>query len=239
MKVEVCINSDGEQSLFDAVNAAYMGGATTVELCSAMHVDGLTPAEKDIKTAREAFQDRPGLMVMIRPRSGDFHYSQQEIELMRQQIHIAAQAGANGVVFGVLEKPGNHIAIDSLANLVQTSKKYNLKTTFHRAFDAAPNPTDSLGILVTAGVDRILTSGTVWTERKPATDGLANLRQLIKKANDRIEIVIGGGVNPRNVSKILSGLPQNTGISFHAYTGVQENGFVTWSSVKQLVTAVV
>ena len=72
VKFEVCINCDGKQSVTEAVGYAYAGGASTVELCGAMHLDGLTPTQEHIIEARKAFKDRSGLMIMIRPRGGDF-----------------------------------------------------------------------------------------------------------------------------------------------------------------------
>jgi copper homeostasis protein len=238
MKVEVCINCDSEQTVFDSVSAAYLGGAATVELCSSMHLDGLTPTEENIRTARKAFQDRPGLMVMIRPRGGDFCYSQEEIERMHQQIQIAAKSNADGIVFGVLGESTNDIAIGPLHQLVETSKEFNLKTTFHRAFDATPDPLESLEILINAGVDRILTSGTPWAEQKPATEGTANLQHLVEQANGRIELVVGGGVNAKNAGNILHGLHNKENISMHSYSGVQEKGLATITAVEKLVDTV-
>ena len=75
IEVEICINSDSEQKIADSVGAAYFGGASRVELCSAMHLEGLTPTIEQIKLARKAFKERPGLNVMIRPRTRDFCYN--------------------------------------------------------------------------------------------------------------------------------------------------------------------
>ena len=99
--VEICINSDNLTNVRQAVEVAYRGGASRVELCAAMQSHGLTPDPVHIHAARAAFHARPGLMVMIRPRAGDFSYTRAELDLMHRQIHEAAQAGADGVVFGV------------------------------------------------------------------------------------------------------------------------------------------
>ena len=237
--VEVCINCDSNQSVTASVSAARLGGASTIELCSAMKFDGLTPLARHIDEARQAFKDHNGLMVMIRPRKGDFYFSDHEIQLMREQIKIAANWGADGVVFGVLQKNDNAIAVDKVNSLVELCHKYNLRSTFHRAFDATPNFLESVRNLIDAGVDRVLTSGTKWYDRRPAIDGLNNLRSIIKCAENRIETVIGGGISPQNVDKILGELPvQNSRISVHAYSGVQQDGVVTKSAVHNLVETV-
>ena len=93
---------------------------------------------------------------------------------MQQQIIIAAEAQADGVVLGVLSKKDNCVAIDSLHKLMKTSGKYNLKVTFHRAFDATPNPLETLEALIDFGVDRILTSGTTWNDQRPAIAGIGS-----------------------------------------------------------------
>ncbi len=237
--VEVCINCDGKQSVRDAVAAANIGGASTVELCSAMHLDGLTPTREQIIQAREAFVGKAGLMVMIRPRDGGFCYAKEELQLMHNQIAMAAEAGADGVVLGVLRGADNCLAIQDLHELMETAVSHNLKTTFHRAFDATPNPLQTLDLLIEAGVARLLTSGTAWGTGETAVDGIETLRQVLNRAKGRIEIVIGGGVNGTNVGTILKQLPFAANkVSLHAYSGAQENGITTFKAVKALVDAV-
>jgi len=238
VKVEVCINCDSRQDVKDSVSAAFAGGASTIELCSAMQFDGLTPRLQDITVARSAFKNRPGLMVMVRPRKGDFCYSKQEIQEMQQQIRMAAQSGADGVVFGILNKNDNSFAMDALTELVQLSKEQGLRSTFHRAFDAAPGPVKSVELLIDAGVDRILTSGTPWGQNGTAMDGIETLKKIIGTAQDRIEIVIGGGVTAANAGVILKSRPKKSNmISIHAYSAAQKNGIVTLKAVKALVDA--
>lgn len=239
VNIEVCINCDSNQSVHDSVSAALQGGAATIELCGAMHLDGLTPTQKQIIDARKAFIDKPGLMVMIRPRAGNFCYSNQEINLMCEQIKMAANVGADGIVLGTLNENKNTLAIDSLNKLLDLASKYKLKSTFHRAFDATPNPMDTLEILINLNVNRILTSGTEWGQNQTALDGVDRLNKIINKSKGRIEIVIGGGVNNNNVDKILKQLPiLNNKISVHSYSGVQENGYTTIDAVKSLVNEV-
>ena len=104
VRVEICIGAGEPQSTQTAVRAAYLGGADRIELCAAMDLQGLTPAKNCIKEARAAFVDRPGLVVMIRPRGGDFFYTRGELAQMHASIEMAAQYGADGVAFASLDK---------------------------------------------------------------------------------------------------------------------------------------
>ena len=237
VKIEVCINCNSKQSITDSVSAAFASKASSVELCSSMEFDGLTPSAPQIIEARNAFTDRKGLMVMIRPRKGDFCYSKMELQLMKGQIRSAAENNADGVVFGVLKKDDT-IAENQLNQVLELSKELNLISTFHRAFDATPNFLNSLDILIKAGVDRVLTSGTKWQNRQPAVEGIETLREIINHSDNRIELVIGGGINKHNVAMILGNLSaQNKWVSVHAYSGVKQNGIVTECAVKELVKA--
>lgn len=238
INVEICINSDGGQSVSDAVSAALHGGASTIELCAAMEVGGLTPERHHIREARQAFKDKNGLMVMIRPRAGDFCYASNEIQVMHDQIKMAAEEDADGVVFGVLRKKDNGLNLDQLNRFMETAQRFTLKSTFHRAFDAAADPLRTLDYLIEAGIDRVLTSGTSWYDPRPAVEGLNNLSRIIETAKGRIEIVIGGGVHPGNVGLLLTGLPHSyQNISVHAYSGAKENGITTMNAVSSLVAA--
>ena len=120
ISVEICINCDGPQDIEDSVGAAHAGGASTVELCSAMHFDGLTPSVDQLSAARRAFDNRPGLLVMIRPRQGNFLYSPKEIVAIHRQIEAAATAGADGVVFGALNE-ARCLALDVCRELIKTA----------------------------------------------------------------------------------------------------------------------
>lgn len=237
-KIEICINCDGEQTVTDSVSAALIGGAATIELCSAMNVAGLTPKRQHILEARKAFQEKNGVMIMIRPRGGDFCYAQQELQLMAAQIETAAEAGADGVVLGVLAKKDHSLAIDALQLLMEKCRKHNLQVTFHRAFDATPCRLESLEVLIDLGVNRVLTSGTVWGDGQTAVSGITSLKEILAQADGKIEVVVGGGVNAQNVSQILVGLvPFHKHLSLHAYSGAQENGMTTAVAVRTLVAA--
>jgi len=239
VKVEVCINSDAIDGFYNPVKSAYLGGAARVELCSSMQFYGLTPKKEHIIEARKAFGNKKGLMVMIRPRKGDFSYSKNEILVMHRQIQMAAEAGADGVVFGVLQKSDNRLNKNVFEELLQTCNSNNLQLTFHRAFDESPNPLETLDQLLELGVDRILTSGIPWGQKGNALDGVEMLNKYINEVNGKIEIVVGGGVNSSNVKKILNSLTLKKGnVSVHAYSGVQDNGITTATATKALVDAV-
>jgi copper homeostasis protein len=234
IELEICINSDGEQSVKQAVREAYLGGASRIELCSSMHLDGLTPEKDKIIEARKAFGDRIGLMVMIRPRAGNFLYTEDEITLMKKQIVIAANTGADGVVFGVLNK-NNQVDTDLASKLCDTAKKQSLSVTFHRAFDAVKDQDIAMENLRNAGVNRILSSGTAWESSGSAIDGIQNIRENLKKLSNSIELVVGGGINISNIKDLLNLLGSNASkTSIHAFTGAQEKGLTTRGKVEEL-----
>jgi copper homeostasis protein len=237
--VEVCIDASGAAAVERAVNAAYRGGAATIELCAAMHLDGLTPDRACMASARLAFGQRSGLVVMIRPRAGDFCYSPAELALMLCQIDAASASGANGVVFGVLQATDQRIDQAASARLLAAAHERGLRTTMHRAFDATPDPDTTLDALLDLGFDRVLTSGVPWGQRGSALDGVERLARTIKRAQSRIEVVLGGGINPANVGLLLARLPLDAGrVSLHAYSGAQVGGQTTVEAVRNLIAAV-
>lgn len=237
INVEACINGDEVEETRASVAAANDGGAATVELCSAMQFDGLTPPRECIEAARSVFEPR-GLMIMIRPRAGDFHYSVAEIETMKAEINGAAQSGADGVVFGALEADGR-LDLSALGDLVGLSRSLGLATTFHRAFDAARNRLEAVDTLIELGANRVLTSGVDWGKSGSALNGVSVLDEVIQAARGRIEIVIGGGVNPVNAPQVLERLnPWRGNLGVHAYSGVRDKGGTSQYLVGALVDAV-
>lgn len=238
VEVEICIDCTQFDLVSKAVDAAYLGGADRIELCSEMQHEGLTPIEAHIRAAREAFRRRRGLLVMIRPRKGDFCYSRKELSEMETQIAMAAEAGADGVVFGVLTADGK-IDTAAIARLQMIAAKHTLSTTFHRAFDAVKDYKTALSTLVDAGVNRLLTNGTPWGESQGAIDGLDRLKKIISAANENIEVVVGGGVSVNNVGNILEALwEERASISVHAFSGARMNNQITFAGVHALVAAV-
>ena len=183
-----------------------------------MEDDGLTPPVESIAAVWRAFP-RNGLMVMIRPRAGDFVYSENEIREMEANIASAAAGGADGVVFGVITENG---LIDEkcLLRLIQKSQSKGVSTTFHRAFDVLEDRFEGLEMLIDYGVDRILTSGVAWGCSRGALEGKETLKALVEAAYGRIEIVIGGSVSPGNAKEIVSSSGQFSGpVSLHAPSG--------------------
>ena len=236
VKVEACISGDIPDQAMENAREAFEGGAETIELCAAMEDDGLTPPVESIAAVWRAFP-RNGLMVMIRPRAGDFVYSENEIREMEANIASAAAGGADGVVFGVITENG---LIDEkcLLRLIQKSQSKGVSTTFHRAFDVLEDRFEGLEMLIDYGVDRILTSGVAWGCSRGALEGKETLKALVEAAYGRIEIVIGGNVSPGNAKEIVSSLGQFSGpVSLHAHSGVQENGVTAKSKVRALIEA--
>jgi copper homeostasis protein len=194
MRIEICVDSAA------GAFVAERGGANRVELCDNLLEGGTTPSAGTIKVARRGL--KIGLQVIIRPRGGDFLYSQEEMEVMREDIRLAKDLGADGVVIGCLTSEGD-IDRTRTADLLALARPLNV--TFHRAFDMCRDPLNALEELVALGVDRVLTSG----QEATCLEGLELLATLQKQAAGRIIIMPGGGITPRNVQRIVSA----TGVS--------------------------
>ena len=177
-----------------SAQAAAQGGAHRIELCSALHLDGLTPASETIAAARHI--EGLKLHVLIRPREGDFAYDEAEAETMLSDIHLAHRLGADGVVIGALTPDGD-IDIPLCRRLIDAAQ--DMQVTFHRAFDHARDPFQALEDIIALGCTRLLTSGQAPT----AETGIPLLRQLVLQANGRIIIMPGAGVSPDNARRIL------------------------------------
>ena len=175
--------------------AAQDGGASRVELCDNLLEGGTTPSAGMIATVRSAVTI--GLMVMIRPRGGDFCYSEREFAAMQHDIRVAQALGADGVVFGIL-MPDGAVDVARTAALITLARP--LKVTFHRAFDMAREPHQALEELIGLGVDRVLSSG----QENTALEGLDLLVELTRQAKGRIVVLPGGGITERNIGKIAA-----------------------------------
>ncbi|MDO1445786.1 copper homeostasis protein CutC [Rhodocytophaga aerolata] len=186
--IEVCI--DSVQSAIEA----QQGGANRVELCDNLFEGGTTPSAGAIAIARKNITI--GLHVMIRPRGGDFYYSDIEFDCMKKDIQIAKELGADGVVFGLLTKDGR---IDIARSKELTELALPLQVTFHRAFDMTIDPVQALeDIISIKGITRLLTSG----QEKSAPEGAELIADLVKQANGRISIMPGAGIYERNIAKM-------------------------------------
>ncbi|GAB3963155.1 copper homeostasis protein CutC [Spirosoma harenae] len=173
---------------------AQQAGANRIELCAGMAEGGITPSAGLIQLARQHVQI--DLYVMIRPRGGDFLYTESELAVMRVDIQMAKTAGAAGVVLGVLQADGT---VDEVRTKELVDLASPLPVTFHRAFDMTRDPLEALEAVIRTGAVRILTSG----QRQTVTDGLPILRQLTEQAAGRIEIMAGAGVNAQNAQSLL------------------------------------
>ena len=174
--------------------AAERGGARRIELCANLLQGGVTPAAGMIGVVRAAVV--LPLHVMIRPRGGDFSYTSEEFDVMKRDIAIAKQLGAEGVVLGVLQ-PGGLLDIAHTKELIELARP--MSVTFHRAFDFVPDLSRALEDAILAGADRILTSGGA----AKAEDALPMVAALVKQAGSRIGVVVCGGVREHNVKHIL------------------------------------
>ncbi|MFD1161712.1 copper homeostasis protein CutC [Hwangdonia seohaensis] len=183
MLLEICANS--YRSAIHAENA----GANRIELCSELAIGGITPSFGLIKKVTETL--KIPVFVLIRPRSGNFTYSDDEFEIMKSDILQCKALGCSGIVSGVLNK-NNTIDVVRTKILMDLAKP--LPFTFHRAFDWVENPLEALGQLADLGVDRVLTSG----QETAANKGLELLKQLKEKAENKIGILPGGGINAEN-----------------------------------------
>ena len=189
MIIEVCA-----ESYEYAVNAE-KAGADRIELCKDLHLDGLTPT---YETAKKTIDELSiPVFILIRPREGDFNYSNEEYELMKADIVKFKEMGCKGIVSGVLNKDKT-IDIKRTKDLVELSRP--LEFTFHRAFDVVSDPFKEIENLIELGIYRILTSG----QEETANEGIELLETLHKIAGNRIKIMPGSGITIDNFKKFNS-----------------------------------
>jgi copper homeostasis protein len=189
MKIEICVDS------IEGALAAQAGGADRVELCDNLMEGGTTPSAGCIRVVRRHLTI--GLQVIIRPRGGDFLYSERELDVMREDVRLAKEYGADGVVIGCLTADGG-IDRERTAELMALARPMNV--TFHRAFDMCRDAQAALEEVIRLGVDRVLTSG----QEASCVEGLEVIAALQKQAAGRIIVMPGGGITLRNVRKIVS-----------------------------------
>jgi copper homeostasis protein len=184
---EACIEN------FRGALSAQLAGADRIELCENLAAGGTTPSYGTIKACMERLSIP--VFVMIRPRGGDFCYSQPELEIMKTDIAICKQLGVPAVVFGLLT---NDRRIDEEHSRELIGLARPMQVTFHKAFDELDDPFEGLEILIRLGADRILTSGTKDTAR----EGTDILNRLIEKTNECITIVAAGNIVAENLPEL-------------------------------------
>jgi len=179
---------------FESALKAQEGGADRIELCDNPGEGGTTPSFGIIESVRQNVN--LDVYVMIRPRGGDFHYTNYEFHSMKRDIYQCQRISVDGIVFGILNADGT---LDKKRCKELIDKARPLKVTCHRAFDMTRDPFESLEDCIEVGFDRILTSG----HRTSALLGVDLIGELIKKANGRIAIMPGSGVNENTVEEIV------------------------------------
>lgn len=172
---------------------AFENGADRIELCDGLSEGGTTPDFETTKQLREEI-DIP-IFVMIRPRGGNFTYTDEEFEKMKSDLIQLKSLKVDGFVFGILDK-NDEVNIEQNRNLVELASPY--PCTFHRAFDRAKDLEKSLEKVIDCGFKTILTSG----QRPNVSEGKENLKKLVELSNGRIEILIGGGLRSTNIEEI-------------------------------------
>lgn len=189
MKVEIVVYN------IESALRAQEAGADRIELCASPGEGGTTPSYGTIELVRQNVS--MDLYVMIRPRGGDFFYTSYEFHAMKRDISQCQKLSVDGIVLGILNPDGT---IDKKRCRELIEKARPLKVTCHRAFDMTRDPFEALEDCIEVGFDRILTSG----HQAQAIKGVSLLSELIKKANGRIAIMPGSGVDAKSVTEIVS-----------------------------------
>ena len=187
-----------------AAMAAERGGAQRIEFCANARESGTTPSDELLRAVRERV--RLPILSMVRPRAGDFVYSDAEFEIMRRDIQAAKEFQMDGVVLGLLEADGR-IDVERSAQLVEQARP--LPVTYHRAFDESRDLQKSLEDVIKTGAARLLTSGG----RRTAPEALGVLAELVRIAGERLIVMPGSGIHAGNIRKVA----RTTGArEFHA-----------------------
>lgn len=198
-KLEVCLDSAESAIIADKA------GAHRVELCENLFGGGTTPSAGTIRVARESV--KLGLHVIIRPRPGDFCYTDTEFKVMLADVRYCREIGADGVVIGILNPDGT---VDKERNAALVKEAGHMSVTFHRAFDVTADPYRALEDIIELGCDRILTSG----QEATVIEGADLIRDIIARAAGRIIIMPGGDITERKLQRVI----EKTGASeYHIF----------------------
>lgn len=227
MILEICANS------FESAKAAQLAGANRIELCTELSVGGLTPSNGLIE--KVVSELNISTHVLIRPRSGNFTYSEEEFDVMLRDISFCKNLGCAGIVSGFLTAE-NKIDSEKTKQLVEASE--GMEFTFHRAFDWVENPLEELQKLIDLKVNRLLSSG----QKPTAIEGISLLIELQNHSKGKIEIMPGGGINLENALKFKDAnlksihlsattkkqvLPQKPKVSMHSDAFFEEGIIAT------------
>ena len=177
-----------------AAELGYMAGADRIELCSNLELGGTTPSPGQLRCVKKNLIIP--VHVLIRPRGGDFVYSESELEEMIESIEYCRSIGVEGVVFGILT-PEGRVDMEKVRHLLTHTE--GLVTTFHRAFDMVTHQDRALENIIELGLDRILTSGG----QESTPEGIKQIAALVEQADERITIMPGGGINENNIEDVI------------------------------------
>lgn len=198
--LECCVDS------VESAIAAKVGGADRIELCSGLVIGGLSPSKALFQKIRETV-DIP-IRTLLRTRFGDFCYTPYEHEILKEEVKMFRQLGADGVVIGSLTPEGK-LNMQQMKELVEEAGE--MKVTLHRAFDMCKNPLETLEQAKELGVNTILTSG----QKNCAVDGAELIKELVEKSENKIEILVGGGVD----GKVIPTLYEKTNATSYHMSG--------------------
>lgn len=204
---------------------AQKAGAKRIELCQNYSLGGITPDEEIISEARA--QLKTDLFVMIRPRKGNFIYTEVEFEEMKAQVEFCKDQKCDGVVFGILTVEKN-VDMDRCKELIELAKP--MQCTFHRAFDEIQDSDQALEDIIHCGFSRILTSG----KSKTAQKGIETIQHIIDKAKGRITIMPGGGVRSSNISELLN---RTVATEIHTAAITNTGETADGSEIKKIISA--
>lgn len=202
--------------------AAQNAGADRIEFCANYWLGGITPNHHDILKAKELLHIP--LHIIIRPRGGDFNYSQSEIELMKKDIEFCKANSIDGVVFGVLT---NNKKINNLINKKLIDISANMSTTFHRAIDECVDIQEAMNNIISLGFKRVLTSGG----KSNALEGIDILKNCQSEFGNQIIIIPGGGIRHSNLQELIR---ETDCKEYHSAAITHKNEAIDPEEVKQL-----
>lgn len=198
--LECCVDS------VESALEAQKGGANRIELCSALVIGGLTPSVALFQRVKELLDIK--IHVLLRPRFGDFCYTDYEHEIIKEEVRKFRELGADGVVIGTL-KPDGTLNMEQMTELVKEAGEMSI--TLHRAFDMCKDPIETLENVKELGIHTILTSG----QKNSCINGTQLLSELVRKADNKVDILIGGGVD----AAVIEELHNNTGATSYHMSG--------------------